>query len=214
MLEELNCCYDKLQLIYGDKDLDSIYNGGCEQNPKICFVFMNPTKKNIAASKDWQGLKAPWIGTKNIWNLFYRVGLLDEDIYNQIKSIKGSDWTENFADEVYNDVKKHEYFITNLGKCTQVDARELPDSVYRKYLSLFEKEIEIINPKVIILFGNQVSSIVLNKKISVSQCRKKEFEKIINGKKYKFYSVFYPVGNGRFNMDKSVEDILYIINNV
>ena len=214
MLEELKCCYDKLQLIYGDKDLDSIYNGGCEQNPKICFVFMNPTKKNIAASKDWQGLKAPWIGTKNIWNLFYRVGLLDEDIYNQIKSIKGSDWTENFADEVYNDVKKHEYFITNLGKCTQVDARALPDSVYRKYLSLFEREIEIINPKVIILFGNQVSSIVLNKKISVSQCRKKEFEKIINGKKYKFYSVFYPVGNGRFNMDKSVEDILYIINNV
>lgn len=175
---------------------------------------MNPTKKNIAASKDWQGLKAPWIGTKNIWNLFYRVGLLDEDIYNQIKSIKGSDWTENFADEVYNDVKKHEYFITNLGKCTQVDARELPDSVYKNFLSLFEKEIEIINPKVIILFGNQVSSIVLNKKISVSQCRKKEFEKIINGKKYKFYSVFYPVGNGRFNMDKSVEDILYIINNV
>lgn len=214
ILEELKCYYDKLQLIYGDKNLDSIYNGGGEQNPKICFVFMNPTKKNIAASKDWQGLKAPWIGTKNIWNLFYRVGLLDEDIYNKIKSIKGSDWTENFADEVYNDVKKYEYFITNLGKCTQVDARELPDSVYRKYLSLFEKEIEIINPKVIILFGNQVSSIVLNKKISVSQCRKKEFEKIINGKKYKFYSVFYPVGNGRFNMDKSVEDILYIINNV
>lgn len=27
-----------------------------------------------------------------------------------------------------------------------------------------EKEIEIINPKVIILFGNQVSSIVLNEK--------------------------------------------------
>ena len=101
-----------------------------------------------------------------------------------------------------------------MGKCTQVDARELPDSVYKNFLSLFEKEIEIINPKVIILFGNQVSSIVLNKKISVSQCRKKEFEKIINGKKYKFYSVFYPVGNGRFNMDKSVEDILYIINNV
>ena len=101
-----------------------------------------------------------------------------------------------------------------MGKCTQVDARELPDSVYKNFLSLFDKEIEIINPKVIILFGNQVSSIVLNKKISVSQCRKKEFEKIINGKKYKFYSVFYPVGNGRFNMDKSVEDILYIINNV
>lgn len=51
MLEELKCCYDKLQLIYGDKNLDSIYNGGCEQNPKICFVFMNPTKKILLLQK-------------------------------------------------------------------------------------------------------------------------------------------------------------------
>ena len=145
-LEELKKDYDKLQLKYGAKELDSIYNGGCDKNPEICFVFMNPTKRNIASSKDWKGLKAPWIGTKNIWDLFYKVGLLDEDIYNNIKSIKGSEWTEEFADEVYSNVRKHKYFITNLGKCTQIDARELPDSTYKEYLSLLEREIEIINP--------------------------------------------------------------------
>ena len=91
--------------------------------------------------------------------------LLDEDIYDRIRKIKGSEWTEKFADEVYCNVKKHKYFITNLGECTQVDARALPDSVYKEYLSLLEKEIEIINPKVVILFGNQVSSIVLNENI-------------------------------------------------
>ncbi len=210
-LEELKKDYDKLQLKFGSKELDSIYNGGCEENPEICFVFMNPTKRNIASSKSWNGLKAPWIGTKNIWGLFYKLGLLDEDIYNKIKSIKGSEWTEEFANEVYNNVKKYKYFITNLGKCTQDDARELPNNIYEEYLSLLEKEIEIINPKVVILFGNQVSSIVLNEKVSVSQCRKKVFQKEINGKKYNCYSVFYPVGNGRFNMDKSIEDILYIM---
>ena len=209
-LEELKKYYDELQLKYGAKELDSIYNGGCDKNPEICFVFMNPTKRNIAASKDWKGLKAPWIGTKNIWNLFNKLGLLDENIYNKIKSIKGNEWTEKFANEVYDNVKKHKYFITNLGKCTQVDARELPDSIYKEYLCLLEKEIEIINPKVVILFGNQVSSVFLNEKISVSQCRKKVFKKDINGKKYNCYSVFYPVGNGRFNIDKSIEDILYI----
>ena len=209
-LEELKKYYDELQLKYGAKELDSIYNGGCDKNPEICFVFMNPTKRNIAASKDWKGLKAPWIGTKNIWNLFNKLGLLDENIYNKIKSIKGNEWTEEFANEVYDNVKKHKYFITNLGKCTQVDARELPDSIYKEYLCLLEKEIEIINPKVVILFGNQVSSVFLNEKISVSQCRKKVFKKDITAKKYNCYSVFYPVGNGRFNIDKSIEDILYI----
>ena len=213
-LEDLKIEYDKLQLKYGDKNLDSIYNGGCINNPDICFVFMNPTGKNIASSKSWKGVKAPWIGTKNIWDLFYELKLLDKDIYDKIKTIKGIDWTEEFANEVYNNVKKHKYFITNLGKCTQIDARPLPDSVYKKYLNLFKKEIEIINPKAIVLFGNQVSSIVLNQKISVSHCRKQKFTKKINKKEYDFYPVFYPVGNGIFNIDKSIEDIKYIIDNI
>ena len=46
-LEELKPKYDKLQLKYGAKEIDSIYFGGCETNPDICFVFMNPTGKNI-----------------------------------------------------------------------------------------------------------------------------------------------------------------------
>ena len=213
-LDDLKKEYDKLQLKYGAKELDSIYNGGCTNNPDICFVFMNPTGKNIASNKTWKGIKAPWIGTKNIWDLFYELNLLDKDIYNKIKTIKGPDWTIEFANEVYDNVKKHKYFITNLGKCTQLDARLIPDSVYKKYLHLLEKEIEIVNPKVLILFGNQVSSIVLNKIISVSQCRKEKFIKSINDKNYDCYSVFYPVGNGRFNIDKSIEDINYIINNI
>lgn len=210
-LEDLTKEYDKLQKRYGAKELDSIYNGGCSNNPDLCFVFMNPTGRNIASSKDWKGIKSPWIGTKNIWDLFIALHLLDKEIYTKIKTLKGEEWTEEFAREVYEDVKKHKYFITNLGKCTQVDARELPDSVYKEYLSLLKKEFNIIQPKVIILFGNQVSSIVLDEKISVSQVRKKCFIKDINGTKYKFYSVYYPVGNGRFNIDKSIEDIKWIM---
>lgn len=210
-LEDLNREYDKLQLKYGDKSLDSIYNGGFSKNPDICFVFMNPTRRNIASNKSWKGLKSPWIGTKNVWDIFYKLNLIDECLYLKIKSIKGKEWTESFALEVYENVKKYKYFITNLAKCTQVDARSLDDNVFKKYLKLFEKEIEIVNPKLIILFGNQVSSIVLNEKISVSNCRKKCFIKKINNKEYKFYPVYYPVGNGRFNMDKAIEDIKFIM---
>ena len=212
-LEDLKTEYDKLQEKYGAKELDSIYNGGCIKNPDICFVFMNPTGRNIASSKDWKGRKSPWIGTKNIWDLFHSLNLMNEDIYKKIKEIKPNDWTEKFAEEVYEDVKVHKYFITNLGKCTQLDARVLPDSVYKEYLDLLKKEIEIVNPKVIILFGNQVSSIVLDKKISVSTCRKELFKEKINNKEYKFYSVYYPIGNGRFNIDKSIEDIKWIMKN-
>ena len=47
--------YDKLQNKYGDKTLDSIYNGGESNNPDILFVFMNPTGRNIASPKTWKG---------------------------------------------------------------------------------------------------------------------------------------------------------------
>jgi DNA polymerase len=170
---------------------------------------MNPTGRNIATSKDWHGLKSPWIGTKNVWNLFSKIGVIDENLYEEIKSKKGKDWTEEFANRVYENVANHKIYITNLAKCTQVDARPLKDEIFKEYLNLFYKELNIVKPKKVILFGNQVSSIVLNQKISVSQTRKQEF----NYKGFKFYPVYYPVGNGSFNIDKAIEDINYIMNN-
>ncbi len=73
-ISDLNPEYDKLQQEYGAKELRAIYNGGCTNNPDICFVFMNPTGRNIASSPNWKGRRSPWIGTKNIWKLFNRIG--------------------------------------------------------------------------------------------------------------------------------------------
>lgn len=114
-VKELNKEYDKLQYKYGAKELNSIYNGGCELNPDIFFIFMNPTGRNIASYKEWKGRRSPWIGTKNIWKLFYVLNLLDKDIYNEIQNKKANEWDEHFADLVYDNVAKHKYFITNLG---------------------------------------------------------------------------------------------------
>ena len=55
-IRDLDKEYDKLQLKYGAKELASIYNGGCENNPEICFVFMNPTGRNIASDLNWKEL--------------------------------------------------------------------------------------------------------------------------------------------------------------
>lgn len=210
-IEDLKKEYDELQIQYGAKGLDSIYSGGCCEHPDICFVFMNPTGKNIASTKTWKGRKSPWLGTKNIWKLFYHVNLLSEDTFYRIQEKKPKDWDYEFCDEVYEEIENNKLFITNLGKCTQVDARSLSDEVLRKYLNLLFKEINIIKPKIIITFGNQVSSIILNKKISVSENRRVCHELEINHIKYKVYPVYYPVGNGIFNMDKSIEDIKWII---
>ncbi|MFA5603906.1 MAG: uracil-DNA glycosylase family protein [Bacilli bacterium] len=213
-LKKLNKEYDKLQSKYGSKELRSIYNGGCSKQPLILFVFMNPTARNVASFKEWKGIRAPWIGSKNIWKLFYELKLLDVNVYNEIMLRKGKEWDEQFADLVYNNVEKHKYFITNLGKCTQIDARPLPNQVFKKYLDLLYKEINLVKPKIIVTFGNQVSSIVLNENIQVSKCRQIAFKKKINDVEYNIYPTYYPVGNGMRNIDKTIIDLSIIIKNI
>lgn len=211
-MEELTKEFDKLQTKYGSKNLDSVYGCGEKNNPRVALVFMNPTKRNIATSKSWTGLKAQWLGTKQIWDFLVKCNLFTSKLNEEIKTKKPSDWTEEFCEYVYSEVKKQGVWITNLAKCTQDDARPLPDAVFLKYKDLLKKELSIVNPKKIIFFGNQVASIMLGSKVSVSLVRKKVFKLNIEGKEYESYAVYYPVGNGRFNQPKAVEDIKAIIN--
>ena len=125
---------------------------------------MNPTAGNIAAEKSWDGPRYPWLGTKNVWKLFHELKLIDDDIFTEIQSKKKQDWTKDFSEKVYKNLEQHDVYITNLAKCTQVDARPLKDDYYKAYLKLFMKEMSIVKPKRIVLFGNQVSSIVLGEK--------------------------------------------------
>ena len=68
--------YDKLQIKYGSANLNSVYGCGEDKNPKIALVFMNPTKRNIATDKSWTGIKAQWLGTKQIWDFLFLYNLL------------------------------------------------------------------------------------------------------------------------------------------
>lgn len=212
-VKKLHKEFDKLQKVYGDKNLDSVYGAGCTNHPDIMFIFMNPTGRNVASSKEWTGLKAQWLGTKNIWKLFSKINLLDNDIYQKIINMKPNDWNYVFAEELYNNIMDNHIYITNLGKCTQTDAKPLPDKVLKAYLELLEKEISSINPKIIITFGNQVSSIILNEAISVSKYRKQSYGKVIKGVEYKIYPTYYPVGQGMRNIDIAISDILEIMRN-
>ncbi len=80
-------------------------------------------------------------------------------------------------------------------------------------MASFDQEINYISPKVIITFGNQVSSVLLNKNVKVSEFRKR-YELIdVNGNKVKAFPVYYPVSQGMRNIKKAEEDIDWIIKN-
>jgi DNA polymerase len=171
---------------------------------------MNPTARNVSAAKGWKGLRAPWLGTKNVWKLFALIGIISDKLNKEIQSKKPDKWNPEFSGKVYKEVKKNRCFITNLAKCTKKDAAHLPDSVFKGYRGLMLEEIRLLDPKIIISFGNQVSSILLDKSINVSKERKKSHDLAIKDKRYNVYPVYYPVGQGMRNMGKAIEDINYI----
>lgn len=210
-LEVLHKRFDNLHKKYGSKNLNSIYGAGETDSPAACFVFMNPTARNVSAVSTWKGIRAPWLGTKNTWKLLTSIGILPEQLNNEIQSKRSDEWNVEFANKVYGEIKRKEYFITNLAKCTQDDAEHLSDSVFRDYRDLMLEEIYLLKPKVIITFGNQVSSILLEKQISVSQTRKQGFELAIKDQLFKVYPVYYPVGQGMRNMSKAIEDLKHIL---
>ncbi len=50
------------------------------------------------------------------------------------------DWDYQFCDYVYDEISKNKVFITNLGKCTQIDARPLPNEVLKNILIYYLKK--------------------------------------------------------------------------
>jgi DNA polymerase len=202
----------KLQKIYGNAELKSIYGAGCISNPEILFLFMNPTARNISSLPNWKGIRAPWIGTKNIWKLFYSLGILSFDRFSAIQKNGYEIWTEEFSEDIYDSLNKKFVYVTNLAKCTQDDARALKNVVFKSYLRNTKEEIYVVNPKKIISFGNQVSSILLDRNIKVSEYKKREKEIMnINDKTFDVYPVYYPIGQGLRNINKAIRRIKEIL---
>ncbi len=206
LFSEIDAIHEK----HGDPSLCMVYGTGCIKNPDVLFLFMNPTARNLTTHKTWKGIRAPWIGINTTWNLMSKLGIIKQETFETIKKLKKEDWNNKEVEKLYQEIAKKKVYLTNLGRCTHSDARHVPDSVFRESREVTLKEIELVNPKVIIAFGNQVASNLLQQKITVSNCRMKKFELEINKKKFAVYPVFYPVGMGQRNMSKAIDDILEI----
>ncbi|MBP6084952.1 hypothetical protein KA517_01810 [Candidatus Gracilibacteria bacterium] len=202
---------DQLQTQYGDAHLSATYGVGCTVKPRLCLVFMNPTARTVSTALDWTGIRACWLGTKNIWKLFHAVDLISSVDFQQTQSLKATAWTPDFAQHLYQSIAEQGVYVTSLGKCSQVDARPLPDSVFRAYLDQTYAEIVALQPEVIVTFGNQVSSVLLQKKISVSKYVATAHETlVVQDQPFQVYPTYYPVGLGMRNIGKAIDRLRMI----
>ena len=202
--------YDALQLKYGAAGYHSVYACGCEDRPTLALVFMNPTARNLATAAAWTGGRYQWIGVKPIWQFLHQCGLISAELNAQIQTMTPRDWTPGFAAQINAELVQRKIYMTNLAKCTQVDARPLPDSVFRAYRDLLLEELDAVKPQTVVLFGNQVASVTLGQKVSVNAARRVPYNLKTPQQTFTAYAVHYPVGNNAHNAPKAVEDILWL----
>jgi len=187
---------------FKDNKLKPILGNGKTKNPKIMFVFINPTIRNISSDNKWVGPRFPFIGTKQIWRIFCKVGLFDARLLNIIN--KEPYWSLEFTNKVLEYLKQNELYITNVVKWTGKDAT-LPDSKKIKlFLPILKKEIEIVKPKYIITFGLIPFEALTKQKIklkdyfenSIKNNSLKYFEIKINNTNTKIIPCYFPTGRG------------------
>ncbi len=197
---------------HGDSNYAAIYGTGCIKSPKLVLVFMNPTARNVSAHPEWRGLRAPWLGLKQTWRLFYEIGILEKSLFEVTQKLRPEEWTPEFTETVYKDIASKNIFTTNLAKATQSDARPLHDKVFIDSREGFLKELELLDATHVVTFGNQVSSILLGKSVKVSEYTDTDFEILeTSDGSYKIYPCFYPVGRGWMNVKKVIPRIRRIL---
>jgi len=97
---------------FSDNGLVPICGNGKVEQPKVMFVFINPTIRNISASPDWKGVRFPFIGTKNVWRFFNRSGFFDDELLEYVNT--NSAWSCEFDETVLRFLCTRELYIAHL----------------------------------------------------------------------------------------------------
>jgi hypothetical protein len=201
-------------------NLKPIVGGGKENAPDTMFIFINPTKRNIASHKDWQGPRYPWIGTTQIWNVLHKAEILEDSWHEEINKLK-TGWSHEFARDLYTNLEEKSFYITNIVKWTGEDATLPEKEKIKLFLPILLKEIEIIKPKRIVTFGQLTFENLTNRKIKLTDYYKQfletnmleRFPLNLSNFTCEIIPCFFPVGLGFMHQSKAIEILKHLSNN-
>jgi hypothetical protein len=195
-----------------DNPLSPIFGAGAVSNTKIAFVFINPTHRNISSSPDWNGLRAPWIGVRNVWKMFFESGVITSEIYEATQV--SENWNEEFALDHYRTLAKSGYYITNLVKWTGSDAALPSIKMVSAYRDLLKEELKLVNPAYTVAFGQLTFNTL------IPDVRRLRFSELVEGGDPKMYNSdefknvvpsYFPVGQGIKNWKKAVKTVSEVL---
>jgi len=192
-----------------------ILGGGRFQKPKFFFIFINPTHLNISAHQNYEGkLRFPFIGVKYFWRFLSEVGLFSNDL---VRKLYQGGWKIEYENLIETELVKNSLYLTNLVKCTKNNPSPPSKEEIQRGLIFLKKEISIVDPKYIVTFGILPFYALTGKKVLLKEVERLSIENDIpffspikiDGKSYKIFPCYFPVGRG--NPKKSASLLKRII---
>lgn len=200
---------------YRSSQLPPIYGAGQLHRPRIAFVFINPTHRNISSAEIWRGLRAPWIGVKNIWRMMFESGVISKTSFEKTQTEK--DWTEEMALEHYRELASNGFYVTNLVKWTGKNAK-LPDSaMVAHYREILKEELNILKPRFTVAFGQLTFNAMIPQERGnrLGELTGKNEPLTYNSEEFKsVVPSYFPVGQGIKNWKKAVQTVKRVVSKV
>lgn len=177
-------------------------------NPDIMFVFINPTKNNLGTKKNREGQRVPWIWYTTLWDVLHEAWFINDYWMNQLEDKKGK-WDAEFTEKLYKYLEEEQLYLTNIVKKAEIDARLPQSKLIKDYSDIFFKEIELVNPKKIVVFGKIPMSVFMSSSIALKECYRYLEEKwklrTVNFNNKEVIPCYFPVWLGRRNKPQAVD---------
>lgn len=171
------------------------------RSPKAAFVFINPTYRNISSNPGYEGPRFPFIGVSYFWKVLSDSGWISRRLVEDI-AIQG--WGENVISNLVYELNRKSIYITNLVKCT-LHHGDYPEKKYFDYhLPLFERELELLNPKRIITFGTLTTQYITDKRLVFKEYFRNPSKLYSVYGEIRTYPCYFPVGRGNPKLARKI----------
>lgn len=124
--------------------------GGCDDQPDLMLIFINPTVRNISAHADWPGPRFPFAGKPRLWSILAETGLVGADLPQRIAALGP---TPLMVEMLIHEARQRRLYLTNAVKCVD-DGSSLPAGArVAAAWPLLQQEIALVRPRLIMTLG-------------------------------------------------------------
>jgi len=214
-LNALNKIFDECPRCASELNpLQHVYGGGATRNPKYCFVLINPTHLNISTHPEYRGPRFPFIGVRQFWRILHRAGLLSGEV---LRLIEDKQWKKLTTQALLSELRRRGIYVTNLVKCAQPHPDLPANQVIQEDFPLLTKEISLINPELIVAFGQLPFKVLTGETVKLYEyydalCAGSELKVswfvTPEGKRFRVVPTFFPTGRGNPRLSTEILRLL------